>query len=281
MAKGIIFDIKEMSVNDGPGVRTTIFFKGCPLRCRWCHNPEGVDPAPKFKQTGILCTNCGKCLKECGHEDCRPYGRCLHICPLGRLGICGHEVDSAELTALVQCQADFLQGCGGGITLSGGEPLMQPEFLLALMEQLKPLHVAVETSAYADEAVFRAMIERVDLVMADIKHMDNETHRHYTGVGNKRILSNLSLLMASDKPFIVRVPLIPGINDDTANLERTAEFLKGTENLLRVELMPYNVLAGAKYRAVGLEYTPDFDVNALPNADCKLFEDRGIPCRVL
>jgi pyruvate formate lyase activating enzyme len=281
MAKGVIFDIKEMSVNDGPGVRTAIFLKGCPLRCNWCHNPEGFLLSPQLKEAGPPCTLCGKCLRGCGHEDCRPYGRCLHVCPLGRLSVCGREVDSAELAAWVKRQAQFLSSSGGGVTLSGGEPLMQPEFLLALMEELKPLHVAVETSAYAEESVFREMVERADLVMADIKHMEDEVHRRYTGVGNVRILSNLSYLMESGRPFIIRVPLIPGVNDGTENLEQTAAFLQGAGNLHRVELLPYNTLAGAKYRAVGLEYKPLFDGNAHPIADCTPFTRRGIPCMVL
>lgn len=281
MAKGVIFDIKEMSVNDGPGVRTSIFLKGCPLRCNWCHNPEGFALAPQIKQAGPPCAGCGKCMRGCGHDGCRLYGRCLHICPLGRLTVCGREWDSAELAASVKRQARFLEGSGGGVTISGGEPLMQPEFLLALMEELKPLHVAVETSAHADETVFRAMTERADLVMADIKHMDDDVHRRYTGAGNKRILTNLSYLMMSGRPFIVRVPLIPGVNDDAVNLVSTAGFLKGAKNLIRVELLPYNLLAGAKYRAVGLEYAPLFDVNARPNADCAPFSAQGIASVVL
>lgn len=281
MAKGIIFDVKEMSVNDGPGVRTAIFLKGCPLRCRWCHNPEGFSPSPQIKQAGAPCTRCGKCAQGCSHEDCRPYGRCLHVCPMGRLSIYGREVDSTELAASAKRQARFLESTGGGVTLSGGEPLMQPEFLLALLSELKPMHVAVETSAHADEAVFIAMMERADLVMADIKHMDDEVHRRYTGVGNKRILSNLASLMKSGRPFIIRVPVIPGVNDDAANLESTAQFLSGAKNLLRVELMPYNVLAGAKYRMTGLEYEPGFDVNARPNADRAPFLKHGIPCVIL
>ena len=281
MAKGIIFDIKEMSVNDGPGVRTTVFFKGCPLRCAWCHNPEGLATTPQVRETGAACTACGKCRRPCGHDDCRPHGRCLHVCPLGRLNVCGRQVDSAGLARDIRRQADILNQNGGGVTLSGGEPLLQPAFLLALMEELRPLHVAVETSAHGDRALFEAMTERADLVIVDIKHMDDAVHRQFTGVGNGLILANVQRLMSSGRPFLVRVPLIPGVTDSDDNLRNTAQFLLGAPNLVGVELMPYNTLAGAKYRSVGCEYAPDFDEGRRPNMNCAPFLERGIPCSIL
>ena len=281
MAKGIVFDIKEMSINDGPGVRTTVFLKGCPLRCSWCHNPEGFSPMPQLKLSGPPCIKCGKCYNPCKHDDCSMYGRCLHICPLGRLSISGYEVDSIVISEKVKRQAEFLKRTGGGITISGGEPLMQPEFLVDLLSELKPLHVAVETSAYSNKDLFETMIELADLIIADIKHMNDAVHRRYTGVGNGQILSNLSILMESECPFIIRMPVIPGVNDDMENLTQTANFLKVSKNLIGVELMPYNVLAGAKYRAVGMEYNPAFDTAAKPNTDCTPFNKRGIPCTVL
>ena len=281
MAKGVIFDIKEMSIHDGPGVRTTIFFKGCPLRCSWCHNPEGFSPVPQLKQSGPPCTECGKCYDPCAHDDCSMYGRCLHICPLGRLSVSGYEIDSFDISEKVKRQAAFLNSTGGGITISGGEPLMQPKFLIDLLSVMKPLHVAVETSAYSDEDIFREMVERADLVIADIKHMNDTVHRRYTGVGNGQILSNLSVLMRSECPFIIRIPVIPRVNDDMENLTKTADFLKAAKNLIGVELMPYNVLAGAKYSAVGMKYTPAFDTAAKPNTDCTPFSKQGIPCTVL
>lgn len=281
MVKGVIFDIKEMSVNDGPGMRTALFFKGCPLRCSWCHNPEGFLFLPQLKEAGAPCTCCGKCLRGCGHKDCRPFGRCVHVCPLGRLSVCGCEVESTELVAVVKRQAAFLMSSGGGVTLTGGEPLEQSDFLMELMTELRPLHVAVETSCHADNAAFRVMMDQADLVMADIKHMNEDVHKQYTGVGNRLILSNILQLMRSGRPFIIRVPLIPGVNDDTVNLHETAQFLSGARNLIRVELMPYNRLAGAKYRAVGLEYKPGFDENAKPNIDSVPFTECGIPCVIL
>lgn len=281
MAKGIIFDIKEMSVNDGPGVRTTVFFKGCPLRCSWCHNPEGLSAVPQMRQTGAPCTGCGKCHLPCNHADCQPYERCLHVCPLGRLSVCGREVESAELAATIKRQAKFLESTGGGVTLSGGEPLLQPEFLLTLIEQLKPLHVAVETSAHGDEEVFASMAKQADLIIVDIKHMDDAVHHRFTGMGNRHILGNIEKLKQSDRPFIVRLPLIPGVTDTAANLQSTAQFLRGAPSLIGVELMPYNTLAGAKYRSVGCEYAPGFYEDRPPNMDCIPFVECGIPCSIL
>ena len=281
MVKGIIFDVKEFSLNDGPGIRTTIFLKRCPLHCSWCHNPEGISPRLQLKVSGMPCLNCGKCYLPCRHEECKAFGRCIHVCPRGRLSLCGKEVDSAELTRQVKRQSDFLVENNGGVTFSGGEPLSQPKFLLALMSEFKPMNLVVETSGYANNRVFRKMMELADLILIDMKHMNNAAHIRYTGVGNKLILSNIGQLIRGDKPFIIRIPLIPGVNDDIDNMQATAEFLTSAKNLSRVELMPYNVLAGAKYRAVGLEYKPSFDVNATPHVDLSPFVSRGIECVIL
>jgi pyruvate formate lyase activating enzyme len=281
MTQGIIFDIKEFSVNDGPGIRTTIFFKGCPLHCSWCHNPEGIAKNIQLKESGAACLDCGKCRVPCSHAECQPFGRCIHVCPLGRLNPCGREVDAEELAGQVKRQAQFLIRNNGGITLSGGEPLGQPEFLFALMAALKPLHLAVETSGYTPAHHFEQMMALADLVMVDIKHMNNALHARYTGVGNARILANVRLLIEGDRPFIVRIPLIPGVNDDRPNLEAVAHFLSGARALRRVELLPYNVLAGAKYRAVGQEYNPGFAVDGAPNIDAQAFSAHGIDCVVL
>ena len=281
MAKGIIFDIKEFSVNDGPGIRTTIFFKGCPLRCLWCHNPEGISPRPQLKISGLSCLGCGKCSVPCTHEECKPFGRCIHVCPQGRLSLCGKEVDSVELASMVNRQAHFLSENNGGVTFSGGEPLNQPKFLFELMAELKPMHLAVETSGYSNDLVFRKMMDLTDLILIDIKHMNSPLHRRYTGIGNEQILSNINQLIQGDKPFIIRIPLIPGVNDDTSNMQAIAEFLTGARSLSRVELMPYNVLAGAKYPPVGLEYKPNFNVNTPPHIDRSPFISRGIECVVL
>lgn len=281
MSQGIIFDIKEFSVNDGPGIRTTIFFKGCPLHCAWCHNPEGISKQIQLIESGVACTGCGKCRIPCSHPECLPFGRCIHVCPQGRLRLCGQEIDAEPLANQIKRQSQFLISNNGGVTISGGEPLFQPEFLFSLMAKLKPLHLAVETSGYASQQLFLKMVDLADLIIIDLKHMDCDIHRQYTGAGNELILSNIQELIHSGKPSIVRIPLIPGVNDSPANLNASARFLKGAKSLLRVELLPYNVLAGAKYHALGLQYCPDFSVDAEPNIDCLPFTSQGITCTVL
>lgn len=248
--RGVIFDIKEFAQNDGDGVRTTVFFKGCPLRCIWCHNPEGLSPLPELYVGQNGCEGCGLCLRPCSHEDCKPYGRCLHICPHGLLRISGREYSAGELAEKLKLSSDFLSEVGG-ITLSGGEPLMQSEFALALIKALKPLDIAIETSGYADAEVFKAVASECDFVMMDVKLVDREAHKKYTGVYNDKILKNLEWLKKSGKRFLIRVPLIPGITDTEENLSSVARVADGAP----VELLPYNDMAGAKYPSVGKAYT--------------------------
>lgn len=280
MATGIIFDIKEMSVNDGPGIRTTVFFKGCPLNCRWCHNPEGLSFAIEIRESGPPCLHCDLCRIPCGHMDCQLMGRCLHVCPQGRLKLCGRQVEAPALAAEIRQQETFLLR-HGGVTLSGGEPLAQPDFLLDLMQSLKPLHLAVETSGYAPAAVFQSMCGLADLIIIDIKHMDPGQHRIWTGVDNGLILANIRWLCRQEKPFIIRLPLIPGVNDDRDHLAAVAAFLDGAPSQMQVELLPFNPLAGSKYPSVGRSWQPGFDEAVTPNVDCTPFERRGIRCKIL
>ncbi|MDW7658932.1 MAG: glycyl-radical enzyme activating protein [Bacillota bacterium] len=280
MATGIIFDIKEMSVNDGPGIRTTVFFKGCPLNCRWCHNPEGLSFDIEIRESGPPCMHCDLCRISCGHEDCQPLGRCLHVCPQGRLKLCGRLVEATVLAAEIRQQETFLLQ-HGGVTLSGGEPLAQPDFLLDLMQSLKPLHLAIETSGYAPASVFQSVCGLADLILIDIKHMDPEMHKTWTGVDNDRILDNIRWLKRHNHPFIVRLPLIPGVNDAPAHMEAAAAFLTGAPALIQVELLPCNPLAGSKYPSVGRSWQPGFDEAVKPNIDCTPFEQRVIRCKIL
>ncbi|MBE6589052.1 MAG: glycyl-radical enzyme activating protein [Ruminococcaceae bacterium] len=250
--KGLIFDIKQFSVNDGEGIRETVFFKGCPLRCIWCHNPEGLLPSPELYERREGCLSCGLCRVPCEHEECRGYGRCLHICPQNLLREVGRYYEAEELAERLLSQKAFLDATGGGVTLSGGEPLLQADFCTALLSLLKGrLHLAIETSGYAPHADFVRVISLCDFVMMDLKLMDEEAHRRYTGVSNQSILENARWLKESGIPFVFRTPLIPGITDTEENLSSIAAFAGNSP----VELLPYNPLAGAKYASVHRTYT--------------------------
>lgn len=252
--KGIVFDIKEFAVHDGGGVRTTVFLKGCPLRCRWCHNPEGLDARPELyvKQNG--CTHCGLCYRPCAHEDCRPFGRCLHVCPQNLLSVAGVEWESDALAEKLLKHKGFFQSTCGGITLSGGEPLMQADFCEALLKKLEgQVHRAIETSGYADPETFLRVIKHCDFVIMDLKLADTEAHKIYTGVGNERILANARLLQESGKPHLFRTPLIPNITDTPQNLDAIARLVGQSA----WEKLPYNALAPAKYPSVGRTFSLD------------------------
>jgi len=280
--KGIIFNIEEFAVHDGPGIRKLVFFKGCPLRCTWCHNPEGVSFKMELMVSYAACIHCRKCEDVCTHkEECIACGECVGVCPLRLRKIAGQEIETKELAKELLKGKEVLTGSGGGITISGGEPLAQPAFLFDLIEQLKPVNIAVETSGYAKPDIFKKMVSEVDLVLMDIKHTDTKIHKKYTGVGNELILDNLKYLCRSATGFYIRIPLIPGVNDTRENMEKIAELIKDAKNLKRVELLPYHQTAGAKYPMLGKEYNPGFDVKRKVNIWREAFEKYNINVTVL
>ncbi len=280
MEKGIIFDRKEFAVFDGPGIRQTVFLKGCPLRCSWCHNPEGLCMQPQLMVSHASCTHCGRCAAVCTHEKCVACGACVPVCPLGLRKIAGEFLTSGELARRILADAGYYSRYGG-ITFSGGEPLMQADFLAEVLEMLPGLHKAVETSGYCEPDVFRRIVGLLDYVIMDIKLFDGEKHRRYTGADNRRILENAEYLCGGRKPFLIRIPVIPGVNDDEENFRSTAAFLAGAEALERVEFLPYHQTAGAKYGMLGLEYRPDFDADAGIRICRSVFSEYGIPTEVL
>ena len=245
---GTIFDIKEFSVHDGNGMRTTVFFKGCPLRCVWCHNPEGLESKPQLMVRENNCKHCGLCLKPCNHKECQPFKRCIHICPDNLVRIVGEEISAKELATRLLKNRDFL--LKGGVTFSGGEPLMQADFLLETIKYLDGINIAIETSGYASTDIFKKVIENVDYVYMDIKLANEKEHIKYTGVSNSLILQNLQILKNTNVPCTIRTPLIPNITDTKSNLDEINRLV----GELNHELIPYNNFASIKYKQLNKEF---------------------------
>ncbi len=250
MHTGIVFDIKEFAVHDGPGIRTTVFLKGCPLRCSWCHNPEGQALRPQAMRS-----------------------------PAGER-VVGTVYTPQALALRLNKQADILRANEGGITFCGGEPLMQPSFLLDLIDLLDGLHLLLDTSGFASEPIFRRVASRCHLIHFDLKIMDAETHRRYTGQDNAPILRNLRAMSELGVPYIIRVPLIPGVTDTDDNLRAIAQAVNGLDGLMRVDLLPYNRTAGGKYAACDMTFAPGYDETQPNNINTAVFEDFGLPVRV-
>lgn len=273
---GIIFDIKEFAVYDGPGIRTTVFMKGCPLRCQWCHNPEGLSIQPQLMVSRAACVHCGACEKVCVNEKCIVCGKCVPYCKLGLRKIAGQKWEADALAKKLLRGRKLMESSGGGITFSGGEPLMQWDFVEEVISHLNGLHMAIETSGYAPDDVFCRMMSKVDYIMMDMKLTDPDLHKHFCGVDNAPILRHADMLCQGNVPFVIRVPLIPGVNDTEQHLTAVAERIKGAKSLVRVELLPYHKTAGAKYGMAGMEYTPEFNTEQAVRIWPDIFEKRGI-----
>lgn len=280
-APGTIFELREFCLHDGPGIRTTVFFKGCPLRCRWCHNPEGLTAAPQLLVRASGCRGCGNCRRVCPTPDhCSGCGRCVAACPENCRRICGERRRPAELAAAIRRGGELLRESGGGVTFSGGEPLAQADFLLALAAELADFHRAIETSGYAPEATYRRMLDAVDLVIQDLKCADPARHRELTGVDPTPIFANLRTLQRAGKPYWIRIPLIPGVNDSDAELAAFAAMLRDAPTPPReVQLLSYHHAAGAKYPQLGQTYALTIPPAARSNGNCRPFLAAGLNCR--
>ena len=270
--KGLIFHIIHGSFVDGYGVRTTIFLKGCPLRCLWCCNSEGQEVNPELKFTDTLCDACGKCIKICPAEAiqlkpgdnkitidrglCTDCGKCIETCYTGALGYFGRYMTVDEVFDIVKKDEPFYRASGGGVTVGGGEPTLQPAFTLALIKKLKEnyIHTAVDTCGYTSTDKGRQALEEADLLLFDLKIMDPEEHLKITGVSNELILRNLKELDASLKPIIIRIPIIPGYTDTEQNIELIAEFLSRLKSVERVDLLAYHEYGAIKYEQLGRPY---------------------------
>ncbi len=269
---GTIFDIKKYSINDGPGIRTTVFFSGCPLSCLWCHNPESQSLKPELLYRAGRCLLCGDCIKVCpegaislgddsrlvitDRQKCTRCQTCVTICYSGAREFSGRGMNLREVMAVIERDIPFFDESHGGVTFSGGEPLMQPTFLSTLLKacRAQEIHTVVDTSGFANWNVFEQIRKDVDLFLYDLKHMDSTRHQEVTGVPNDVILANLRRLSEAGAKCIVRIPLIPGINDDEKNLLESGELLASLSHIESVELMGYHDIAQAKYEALGREY---------------------------
>lgn len=267
---GRIFDIMKYSIHDGPGIRTTVFFKGCPLRCWWCHNPESQSTAPELMLWPDRCIACGECLQVCAHgavsqvggaivtnpDRCQDCLTCVGVCYSGARSAAGRTASVDEVMAEVAKDAIFYDESGGGVTFSGGEPLMQPDFLAALLERCKAreYRTAVETSGYGKLNDLLRVSDLVDLFLYDVKLMDEAAHRTYTGVSNRFILGNLRELSRQHANIHVRIPVIPGVNDSPANLAATGRFVADLPGVREIHLLPYHTAGAQKYRRLARTY---------------------------
>lgn len=268
--KGIVFDIQNYAIYDGPGIRTLIFLKGCPLKCLWCQNPESQKLAPQMSYFKEKCLLCGTCVKTCQKnalklineeiirdEDlCVACGDCAEACPNDVMEKIGEYISVEDLVDIVVRDKPFYDNSGGGVTISGGEPTMQFRFLLELLKVLKKngIHTAIETCGYFKEDLIEDLVELVDLFLFDIKHIDSDIHKEFTGINNETILNNFKIIHSKfgNEKIIPRIPLIPGFNVDLKVIDMIASFLKGINYTGSIHLMPYNKLAKTKYEKVGM-----------------------------
>jgi len=283
MTKGKVFNIQRFSLHDGPGIRTTVFLKGCPLRCLWCHNPEGLEAQPQIRLTANLCTCCGRCAAACefgGHdvsehahalhlEACRKCGHCAEACFVGALEMVGKSMSVEEVLAVVRRDLPFYQQSDGGLTLSGGEPLAQYAFSQALLTAAKAegLHTAIETSANVPWGKLLALAPLLDLWLVDVKHTDDARHRELTGISNARILKNIRRMTAAQWPLVLRIPWVPELNAEDAFLTGLRAFLASLTHPPMIEFMPYHRLGQGKWSALGKPSPMSDDIPAANASD--------------
>jgi glycyl-radical enzyme activating protein len=280
---GIVFNVQRFCVHDGPGIRTAVFLKGCPLRCAWCHNPEGLSPRKQLMLDTAKCTHCGACAAVCERHtvrggvhtidraSCAACGTCTKACPNDALAVAGKEMSVSEIMNVVLRDAPFYAESGGGLTLTGGEPTLQGGFALALARDARRegIHVAVETCGFAKPEVLAALAETVDLFLYDIKETDSARHLAYTGQGNELILENLRMLDSAGAKIILRCPIIPSFNDRREHYEGIARLANGLRNVQEIEIEPYHPLGLSKAEKLGMAKDARLSERVMPKDDAK------------
>lgn len=296
---GTVFNIQRYSIDDGPGIRTTVFFKGCPLCCVWCSNPESQSPAPELMHRITLCKRCYRCVEACplaaitvgsdgiliDRDLCDTCGECVEACPHDAMRISGKKMTVDEVVAIIERDTDFYRDSGGGVTLSGGEVLLQPEFAREILKRSHEagLHTCLDTSGLGDTEALRRLLPYLDLVYFDIKHVDPRAHRAETGRPNEVILSNFEEVAASGVPLVVRVPVIPDFNDTVDAIADIAELVATHAPGTTVHLLPYHRYGQQKYAMLGLDYelaAAESPSQEFMEAARAIVESRGLPCEV-
>ena len=271
MSKGLIFDVKRYAINDGPGIRITIFLKGCPLSCDWCHNPESQSPSVQKMYSNNKCIGCMECVKACEQNACTLgengiitdpnlcvlCGKCAEVCPTKATEMSGELQSVDQIMTAIEKEMIFFEQSNGGVTFSGGEPLMHSDFLIELLDACtaKNIHKVVDTTGFSKKESLLEVAKRTDLFLYDLKIMDSEKHKKYTGVPNEKILENLKMLSETGANINIRFPLIKGVNDDDKNINQTASFIASLPgNKKKVNILPYHNIAAKKYEKLGGNY---------------------------
>jgi len=275
-SSGTIFKIKRFSIHDGPGIRTSVFLKGCPLNCVWCHSPEGINSEISIWYNRNVCISCGKCVEICPHEAltlegdrdkyisidrlrCRSTGDCVNVCPTNAIQFTGWVTTPTVIIKEIEKDIRFFKTSGGGLTLTGGEPLYQPDFAYEILSGCRErgVHTAIESSLFCSKEIIIQIAEKTDLFIADLKIFDPMPHIHYTGESNVIIKENLRLLVKLGNDIIVRVPMVGGITDTEENKKSILSFVSGLNKSIPVEFIDYNPLGANNYRRLGIPFPMD------------------------
>jgi pyruvate formate lyase activating enzyme len=299
METGFVFNVQKYSLQDGPGIRTTVFLKGCPLCCQWCHNPESISPRREIIVVESRCIACGECRAACEfgesmagsgflpprHDQCTLCAECVDACPTGARQVIGRTMTVAEVVAEVMKDRIFYEDSGGGVTISGGEPLMQPRFVTALLAELNEagLHTVLDTTGFGCTEHLLAAARLADLVLYDLKAFDEQRHRELTGVSNRSILANLTALSEVHRNVWIRLPVVPGFNDDLVELRKIADFVAGLRCVTLVNLLPFHRSGLHKYERLGQVHGlhgVEVPSEELMERAADVFRDRNLPTKI-